>query len=49
MEDSGCKDDFNCEGLAQEVSEEIFFMLPKNHLCDILVKNVDAFSTYKIF
>ena len=38
MEDSGAKSYLNCEGLAQEVSEEKnFSMLPRDHSCDILV------------
>ena len=32
----------NCGGLAQEVSEENFNMLPRDHSCEILVKNVAA-------
>lgn len=43
MVDSGTKSDLNCGGLTQEVSEENFCMLPRNHSCDILMKNVSAF------
>jgi len=44
MEDSGADRDLNYGCLAQEVSEEKnFSMLPRNHSCDILVKNVFAF------
>ena len=42
MEDSGAEGDLNCGGLAQEVSEENFNMLPRDHSCEILVKNVAA-------
>lgn len=41
--DSGANSDLKCGGLAQEVSEESFCMLPRNHSCDILVNNVAAF------
>lgn len=39
MEDRGAKSYLNCQGLTQEVSEENFSMLLRNH-CDILVKKV---------
>ena len=43
-EDSGAEGKLNCGYLAQEVSEEINFrILPRDHSCDILVKNVAAF------
>jgi hypothetical protein len=45
MEKSVVEGDFNCGGLAQEVSEENFNMLPRNHSCNILVKNVTVFLT----
>jgi hypothetical protein len=34
MEDRGAKGDLNCGHLAQEVSEQKDFMLPRDH-CDI--------------
>jgi hypothetical protein len=44
MEDSGAGVDLNCGSLAEEVSEEKSFnLLPGDHSCDILVKNVAAF------
>jgi hypothetical protein len=37
MEDHGAKDDLNCGGLAQEVSEEKNVSLwPRDYSCDIL-------------
>jgi hypothetical protein len=39
MEDSGANDDLNCEGPAREVLEKNISMWPKDHSCDILVKN----------
>ena len=33
----------NYEGLDQELSEENFNLLPRDHSCDSLVKNVAAF------
>ena len=44
MEDSSTEGDFNCEGLAQEVSEEQnVSMLPRDCSCDTLVWNVASF------
>jgi hypothetical protein len=44
MENIGTEGDLNFGGLAQEASEEkIFSMLPRDHFCDILMKNVAAF------
>ena len=37
-------EDVNCGGLTQEVSEKKnFSMLPRNHSCDILAKNIAYF------
>ena len=35
--------DLKCQNLAQEVSEKNFSMLPRNHSCDILVKELTTF------
>jgi hypothetical protein len=44
MDDIGADGDLNPGGLDEEVSEEKnFSMLPSDHFCDILVKNVAAF------
>ena len=44
MKDIGAKSELNSGGLNEEVSdEENFSMLPSDHFCDILVKNVAAF------
>ena len=47
MEDSGAKSDLNCTGLDEDISEKkIFSREPRNHSCDILVKNVAAFCLW---
>lgn len=43
IENSGADDDFNCAGLAADVSEKNFSMCPKDCSCDIL-KNTAAFT-----
>jgi hypothetical protein len=44
MEDIGAEGGLNCHSLAQVVSEKKnFSMLPRDHSCVILVKNVAAF------
>lgn len=41
MEDSSVNSDLNCRGLVKKISEERnFSMLPRNHSCGILGKNV---------
>jgi hypothetical protein len=45
IEDRGAEDALSCGGLAPEVSEDKnFSVLPGDHSCDILVKNVAAFA-----
>jgi hypothetical protein len=45
IEDSSTQGDLNFENLAQEVSEKKnFSMLDREHSCNILVKNGDAFA-----
>jgi hypothetical protein len=46
MEDRGAEGDLNCRGLAQEVSDRNFSMLPREHSCDILVRNVAVSCPY---
>jgi hypothetical protein len=44
MKDSGPEDDLNCDGLAQEVSEEkILSMVPGDDSCGVFMKNLIAF------
>jgi hypothetical protein len=43
IEDSGAEDDLNCGSLTQEVSEENFRMLSRNHSWDIFMKTVATF------
>jgi hypothetical protein len=43
MELQSCEDYLKCWGLGSKVSEKNFSMLPRDHSCDILVKNVAAF------
>ena len=47
IEDSSSKCELmNCGGLPQEVSEEKnFSVLPRDHSCDILIKNVAVFCS----
>ena len=40
MEDNRADNYLKCQELAQEFSEMNFTMLPRNHFCDILVKEV---------
>jgi hypothetical protein len=45
IEDSGAEGDLNCRNLAQEIlGEKHISMWPSEHYCDILAKNVAAFS-----
>ena len=45
IEDSSTQGDLNFENLAQEVSEKKnFSMLDREHSCNILLKNGDAFA-----
>ena len=44
MGDRGTKSYLNCQGLIQEVPEEkSLSMLPRDHFCNVLVKNVAVF------
>jgi hypothetical protein len=44
MEDSGAVGDLKCAALALEILEERnFIMLPGDHSCNVLTKNVAAF------
>ena len=44
MENSVSECDLHCVGGAQDASEENSIMVPRNHSCDGLVKNMSAFS-----
>ena len=46
MEDIDTGGDMSCKNLAQKFSEEKnVTMLPRDHSCDILMKNVVAFAS----
>ena len=46
IEDIDAEDGSNSGGLAQEVSEKNFSMLPGDRSCDILVKNMVTFCPH---
>ena len=46
MGDSSAEGDLDCEGLAQDVSEEDISRWPRDHSFNILVKNMAAFYPF---
>lgn len=45
IEDSGAKNDLNCEYLAEEDSEKNIHMWPRNNYCHIFDKECDYFMS----
>lgn len=39
----GVDNDLNCQGVAPVISDKYLCILPRNHSCDILVKNMTCF------